>query len=300
MVRHVSCRSHRCYSRHGGQTSARNEKIADLVHLLGCLLLLLSHNSSLMLAESFSQVSRDAELLAWILVLVSNIFDLRASNVAHRMFYKWYQARKHKDRFISAPTIVDGTVSAFCALSCFLVVSKSYVLWYFDGRFDAHIMVCSAILMCAGMFVNVVVSLPSLDFSVPSKVAVAHNVVVGLFMVGSVIRLNAALVFHFAEDASLVSSISRGFNFGTDVLFVLGSILNHARVRHLLKNVENFMTEARGDNGKPTGGLLSWFKSSRSNDEMSDDDTDFDENGGESEDDSNGRSATRRSRWTRV
>lgn len=302
MVRLVSCRSHRCYSRHGGHSSARNERITDLVHLLGCGLLLVNNNS-VFSSATFSSFSMDAQFLGWMFVLASNLADLRASIIAHRMFYKWHQSRKSKNRFSPAPAIVDGTVSASCVCASLIVASRNYVLRFVSKRFEIQIMACSAFCFCAAMFVNLTASLASLEFCIPAEIAMAHNVVIALFFAGSVIRLNALLVEILAEDASAITLVSRQLHLGAALMLISGSIVNQARVHYLLNKVKSFMTKAGSSNGKSAGGLLSWLKSTRSTDELSEEDTDFEENmanGCESEEDVKAHLSTRRGRWIRV
>lgn len=301
MVRLVSSRVHRCYSRNGGQSSARNEQIADMAHVLGCLLFFLNHNSPFLSARIAPEISRDAGSLGWIMLLISNLSDLRASLTAHRMFYKWSKASKRNNRFFSTPTKVDAAVSVLCLFGGLLAVPNTLLSKYLNEKFEWSLAVWSAVLFCVGVITNLVASLPSLDFSVPSGLARLHNLVVAFFMVGSVLRLNTVILINIAEGLSLPSMFVRQFSFAADLLILLGASINYLRVRHLLENVHDWVIDdTRADGNKPPRGLLSWFKSSRSNKEMSDYDSDFEDNGPDSEDDTRGQTSKRCSRWSRV
>lgn len=302
MVRLVSSRIHRCYSRNGGQRSSRNEQITDLAHVLGCLLFVVNRNSPTISAMITPEMSQEAGTLGWMLFLISHLSDLRASITAHRMFYKWPKVGKKYNGFFSTPTRVDAAISVFCLGGGLLLAgSNTYFSKYLDIRSERYMAACSAFLLCIGAFMNLVISLPSLDFNVPPGIARLQNLVVSFFIMGSMIRFNSALAKVIAEGEFLPPISAQWFSLAADLLILLGAAINCLRVQHLLKNVHHWMgDEARGDGDKPPRGLLSWFKSSRSNNEMSDYDSDFDDIVLNSEDETRGQSANRRSRWSKV
>lgn len=303
MVRLVSSRIHRCYSRNGGQGSARNEQITDLVHVLGCLLFVVNRNSLTISAMISPEISKEAGTLGWMLFLISNLSDLRASIAAHRMFYKWSKMGKKFNSFLSTPTRVDAAISVFCLVGGLLLAgSNTCFSKYLNRSSEGYLAVCSAFLLCIGALMNLVISLPSLDFNVPAGIARMQNLVVAFFIMGSLLRFNSALAKVIVEGDSLPPIFVQRFSLAADLLILLGAVINCIRVRHLLKNVHHWMVnEARGDGDKPPRGLLSWFKSSRSNNEMSDYDSDFDDIGLNSEDDMRAQSSNRRgAQWSKV
>lgn len=270
-----------------------------MAHLFGCLLSLLGHKALALPGVVSTVVPQKASSLGWILVVLSNVLDVRASLTAHHMFYRWSKVRKRSSNILSTPTKVDATVAFLCTFGCLLAVPDTILSKYLDENLIPYAAVGSAILLLLGVLTNLVASLPSLDFSVPAEVAIVQNLVVAFFTLGSTVRLSTAALM--SDGALYTSTYARRLSPTADALILLGASVNYIRVRYLLQNVHHWMVdEGRSDGSNSPRGLLSWFKSSRSNDEMSEYDSDFDDNGLDSDDDGGGQRGGRRSRWSRV
>lgn len=304
MTRLVSSRIHRCYSRGGGQRSARNERLVDFIHLCACILLFVKGNISFFPLKSFSDFAGYTSELGGILLVVSNVADLFATLTAHRMFYKWSKSGKRRFSFLSTSTRVDAVISFLhTAGSILFALSTSSLSKTVDQTVLLFASVTSSFTIVLGSLTNVIASMPSLDYMVPAPMARAQNSVVSLFLMGSLTRLYATVIPASASN-ELKNAMQLNLQWlplTADALMISGSILNLARVMFLVRKVQYWANDGtKSEKATPQRGLLSWFKSSRSHEGMSEYDSDLDDHGIESEDDGRNPSSSRRGGWSRI
>lgn len=253
-------------------------------------------------SKTLSDSASASSCIGVALLLLANLTDLYATLTAHRMFYRWSNSGKDIS-FFSTATKVDASVSLLHS-SASLVAALSMPPFERILTKSALALApsASAFLSLSGALLNVAASLPSLDFVVPGAMARAQNVVVALFLMSALTRLHvASAIAAFGENESYLPSIMIWHSFAADVLLLVGASLNFIRVKHLLKKVQHWASDgAKRGAAKPEGGILSWFKSSRSNAETSDFDSDMDDLVLDSEEEDRGNASSRRARWSRV
>lgn len=302
MVRLVSSRIHRCYGSNGEAESARNERLNDTIHFISWAFLLLNHNVDLYFLKRSRIIDYIGAFCAFLLVLVCSI-DLQAVATAHRLFYKWPKQGYRHTSFWSIPTKVDFLVSLFYLLGSILNVGTIPFL-HNSGNEEKvrsiYLAVGSAMCFCFGALVSAVTSIPSLGFLVPGGVARAQNIVVNLFLLGSTFILSAGVGRIMVPTGVQINLFFDRLALVGGSVILIGSGLNYMRVMILLRTVERWVVdEKKGNIDRSPRGLLSWFKSSRSNHDTSDLESDDDDIGFISEDESCVE-YTRPSSWTRI
>jgi len=306
MVRLVSSRIHRCYSRRGAQRSARNEKLTNLAHILACTALIASQDLSFLQANKRNVNIPDAVAYFGILVLFSvHLIDIMAILVAHRMFYRLKKSSPKPQSLFTTPSKVDAIIaSLFAAGTLFLTVATVPLSAKESSRWlSANLSTFAGfVLYSAAAIANLVLSLPSLDFKLPPSMARSHNLVSGLFLIGSLFQFQASAAQVFWDKTPVPhDTIQALFSFFSYVLVGLGAVLNGFRVSALLSKVHQWNRDgSRKDEIERKSGLLSWFKSSRSVDENTDTESDgIDEEEGDSADDAFDRHAASTGRTRR-
>lgn len=294
MVRVISSRTNRCYSRSGGQRSARNEKLNDITHVVACSALLLDRELPFMPSQNNGWINFSFGSIGYALLLVVQIVDLYATSNAHQMFYRWAKGTKRGGKFLSTPTKVDALIILmYICGGTIRYTSILTVPW--NNRVTEGWRNCSNVIKCciivAGTITNAVCSVPSLDFIVPRGMARAQNGIVAAFMVASFVRVYCSMLSVMGGDvAPGVHKIIHDSYLFADVIVWVGAVGNMIRVSKLLcmKNHWKGSNVQSKRNGSHRG-LLSWFKSSRSRLETSEGDSeDLDDISIELEDEDNG------------
>lgn len=301
MVRLASSRIHRCYSRRGGQSSARNERFTGGAHLCACLLLFISH-SHFLLPHRNPHFADFAVAAGGLLLVAVSLSDLQATFTAHKMFYKWSKSGKLPSGFWSTPTKVDAAISFLYLFGSMLFTATTipFVKKSDEGHLSLASVASSGLLVAGGM-INIVASIPSLEFRVPGGVARAQNMVVMLFFAGAIGRLTTAVTKRAVGTGDVRGTFLERMSLFADSLVLLGALFNYVRALHLLRTVNHWASDGnRGVSDKPQRGLLSWFKSSRSSPEMSDYESDIEEIGFDTDEDGHAQFASRRSTWSRM
>lgn len=276
--------------------------MVDLIHLCACAVLFIKGNLSFFSAN----VSPDFVVLGLeigsILLIFCNLADLRATLTAHRMFYKWSKSSKRASGFLSTSTRVDAVISTLhTAGSILYAISTSPFSRTLDHSFVLFSAVSSSILVLLGSLANIVASMPSLDYMVPATMARAQNAIVSTFLMASLTRLHVLLILSFGENGANSHPTLRWLSMGADGLVICGSILNFIRVLYLLRKVQYWANDgSKTETVKPPRGILSWFKASRSNEGMSDYESDMENQTVESDDDGKSPSSYRGGRWSRI
>lgn len=300
MVRLITSRLHRCYSRRGGVRSARNERIIDITHLLACTAFLIDRDFSFLSGRHTLPLPPSVGLFGCALLLFAHSVDLYATVLAHNMFYRISKTPKKLQSFISTPTKIDGLVAA-----CFLIPSILHSisvtgLLRLEADAVAWMNAYLAGLVLFGSALNYMLSLPSLDFKMPPPMARAQNSILVLFTIGCVLRVTASslMVLPVGASAELADFVQTLLMLA-DLVVWFGSVLNFVRVSRLLKRVQHWASDDIKDKGNQKG-LLSWFKSSKSN-ELSDfDSSDLEDFDSGDQDGDRGASKDGRTSWTRV
>lgn len=282
MVRLVSSRVHRCYSRSGAQRSARNERLNDFAHLIACTTALLDKDISFTTFGKAVVIPASSSAIGVFLLFIVHTFDLFAAYNAHNMFYKWSREYRKKRAFMASPTNVDMLITSFYFLSSvvFYTVASSVVLKGATLQEKAQkVHVATSFLHFAGSFFNIALSLPGQEYEVPPSMSRAQNMVVALFNAGSLIKLYSALLE--TSDGVLGPGIQVFLGeaaTAANALIWIGSAFNFVRVSKFLAKVHAWVKEEMNKNGKTHyKGLLSWFKSSRVNIETIDNDSELED-----------------------
>lgn len=291
MVKLVTSRVHRCYSTTGGVRSARNERMNDIMHVLGSTLLLASGVLSLPKVSPASLADRQtmAAFGTGLLTLVQ-LGDMFAITMAHRMFYQSPRQTNKRKPFFETPTKVDGVVSVLClvaSLAAFFAVrfpgASNPVK---DAMFGHQLSVCAFSTFALAMFINSVIGSPGQAARLPLALSAAHNVAVCLFLCASAAN---ALLSLFALSMVTNDVLRIPLALGTTVAYAMiwaGSVVNFFRVKALLETPRKSLGDSMMSISKRSTGILAWFQPAKSqSNNLSDFDSDeFDEEEGYSSD----------------
>jgi len=276
MVKLVTSRVHRCYSALGNSRSIKHERLNDIAYLLAVSLLLgdcaLAHPR---IALFFKFDRHKCALLGSSLLFLTQLLDLFAVYTAHRMHFQTPRHSSKNRPFSDTTTKVDAFITM-----CYLVGTTAYlgaakISLNKGGRSSAlmnNMATLSGAAFMFGALSNSILALPALVVKVPAPVARAHNAVVGLFLAGSTANLIVVLGRNIdvAQSDSNRELFAVGFMASFSLMWV-GGVLNLGRVGALQSRprARNSFTSddeswKRGGNTNRSGGILSWFKSSKS------------------------------------
>lgn len=313
MVRLVSSRLHRCYSRKGGQRSARNERLISLTHLLTVLIPFLSHPLLLSYLPILLTPPIWLPVVQVSLLLVVHLHDFYATFIAHRLYYRWSKVYKRPPGFLATATKVDAAIVA-CHLSAVLVLFATRAGLVARAPPGAplplFVSLAYSIAACVGTLLNAVLALPSLDFVLPGVMMRAHNVVVISFVMASVMHVTCVCLL---DSLQMISSVDAGMSvviairqcvqmlrLGADGLVCIGAMVNLARVWRFVSantrgwagnggvggiGMRGMTTDGNGAKGTRGGkGFLAWWKgrpvdvgSDAESEDFDEGDTEYDE-----------------------
>lgn len=280
MVRLISSRLHRCYSRRSVARSARLEKLSAVLHVLAVAGLAV-HNEWGSFFNTATLAAPPPVVLiggSLLLILVHTI-DFYATLVAHRKFYCWPRGYKRTRGVLSSPTKVDAlVVAAYLSASAVLLAASIGIggpSWM-PSNVPPRIDVAFSAMCALAAALNLVLSLPSLDFGIPLSLARLHNFIAGVFCIASVTKLQCALVSHLPDISPDITRLQARICLIADVAIVLAAVANFVRtLRFLAKTRYWAMDNGRNDTERTKKGLLSWFKSSTASANGSDPDSDI-------------------------
>lgn len=278
MVCLISSRLHRCYNPRGVQKSAKIEKITTGIHVIACVAILLCRDFSFISSPPPLITAPAIRIAACFLLIIIHMTDLYATIMAHRKFYRWTKAYKRPTGFISTPTKVDAlTVSAYLCATLTLFASATGLIGkpWVSGNMPVNINTFYCLFSTIAAFTNLILSLPSLDFNIPSALARMHNFIVAIFCISCAVKLQCSIIPILAEPThDLVKELAK-IAFFADVMILVASIINVVRVPRFLTKTAYWVTEdTKGDTDHTKGGLLSWFKPSQTTVDASDLDSD--------------------------
>lgn len=261
MVRLVSSRVHRCYSRSRGQSSARNERLIDIFHLLACTAVLFDKNfiPGFAKAESWGSIAISAPYLVLMLI---QLLDFYASLIAHRMFYSWTQSRYAPRSFLSTPSTVDGVSTCFYFIGYVMhLVASSGCCVPTKGL----ISLAGQLFLLLGVMSNLILSTPSLDFRLPSAMSRAQNAVLAFFLIGIGFNVEAAALNLCLEERTIGHELfsARSAALGAALIW-FGSAMNLLRVGKFMLSVQIWISEELRNRSEAEGnGIFSWFRPSK-------------------------------------
>lgn len=280
MSRLVSSRLHRCYGRGNAASSARAEVLSAVLHIAAVMGLFMSRDWTVVSGLSATPTTPIfVRVGASFLLLLVHGMDFYAAMMAHRRFYRWPRAYKRPRGPLSTPSKADALiVSAYLCGSAVLLASATgfsgtkWISASIPSRTDA---IYSG--MCVlGAVLNLVLSLPTLDFNVPLSLARLHNLICTSFLAAAVVKLQGAVITHTTAVPDDVRRLCYILAFAADAVVVAAAFCNLLRLSRFLSNTRYWITdEGKGDSVRSKKGLLAWFKSSRSSPDGSDDDSDF-------------------------
>lgn len=287
MVRLISSRLHRCYSRRGVQRSTQIENLSTIIHLFTWFGLMLALDLSTSLSNHFSfSIPPFFLTLITFQLLTIQIFDFYAAYIAHRKFYRWSKIYKRPAGFLSTPTKVDALITSFHIFGAFILFASSCGILgppWSDGVIPTQVNFFFCLVSFIAIVLNLVLSLPSLDFGVPVMLARVQNLVVALFCVATVFKLQILGFQLFVDFPRSAKDFLLKCLLGADTLILTASLLNVVRVAKFLSRTRYWaMEEVKTDRSGDKKGLLSWFKGYRTTADGSDiesddlDDYDFD------------------------
>lgn len=284
MVRLISSRLHRCYSRNGLQRSARIENLSTIVHVLGIFALLFARDFSPLLPTqpTFTTPPFFVTLTACILLLI-HLLDFYAAYAAHYKFYNWSKTYKKPASFLSTPTKIDCLIASFHVCGTFILLLSACGITgpsWSGSNIPPSVNACFCLFSLFAATINLVLSLPSLDFGVPISLARVQNIIVSLFCMATLTKLQALLLPFFSDLSSSTHDHLARCLFAADLVIFWGSLINIIRVTKFLSTTRYWaLEEVRTDQGRTNRrGLLSWFKGSRAVVDRSDvDSEDFDD-----------------------
>lgn len=280
MARLISSRLHRCYSRNGVQRSARIENLSTIIHVTAIFALLFARDFSPLLPTrpTFTIPPFFVTLTACVLLLI-HLLDFYAAYAAHHKIYRFSKTHKKPVRFLSTPTKIDCLIVSFHLLGTFtLLVSASGIAGpsWTGPSIPPSVNACFCLFSLFAVTINLILSLPSLDFGVPTALARAQNTIVTLFCMATLIKLQAILLPFISDLSASTQDVLARCLFASDLTIFGASLINVIRVSKFLSTTRYWaMEEVRTDQGRTNRqGLLSWFKTSRATADGSDIDSD--------------------------
>lgn len=274
MVRLVSSRVHRCYSQKGGNRSARNERMLNVIHVLACTILSAHRDYSFIKSGSLLPSPTNTSGIGFLLVFLVQIFDLYAAIKAHRTFYSRFPEGKKFRSFLDIPTNVDVIVASLYIVSSLVYYFFSIILkWRTIVARNSmlYVLLANYSINFLAAFVNFALSTPS-DLFMPPSMFRWQNVIVGFFTIGSLLKVySTVLEIVFATRLRQLSLFAGGSMLFADVLIWFGSLLNFRRVSLFLIWARVWINdEMKRRRSSTDARFISWFTSSQSNFDGSD------------------------------
>lgn len=280
MSRLVSSRLHRCYSRGNATSNARAEILTAFLHVAAAIGLFASRDWAVVTGLSKAPTTpRFVHVGASFLLVLVHGLDFCAAMVAHRMFYRWPRVYRRPRSLLSIPSKADGlVVSAYLCGSVVLLASAvglAGTKWT-SASIPSRTDTIYSLMCVLGAVLNLVLSLPTLDFNVSLVLARFHNLICTTFCIAAVVKLQGAIIVHttaISDDARRLFSI---LALAADTVVVFAAFGNLLRIFRFLSKTQYRVTdEVKGDSDRNKKGLFAWFKSSRSSPDGSDVDSDL-------------------------
>lgn len=265
MTRLVSSRLHRCYSHRGVVKSTRIEKISNIVHVIACFGILFCRDLSFLSSPPPFFTPSLVRILSSFLLLLVHSSDVYATFIAHRKFYRWTKPYKRPVGFLSVPSKVDALAAVlYLCASVTLFASASGLIGkpWTNGMIPTNINFVFCTLSLVAAFINIILSLPSLDINVPSSLERLHNAIIAIYCLACAAKIQCILVPATSTVSPDLLNKFVGISFAADAMIVFAAFINVLRaIRFLHKTGYWAADDMKSDQERARKGLLAWFKS---------------------------------------